>query len=256
MKSAKTPIVATLLILAIIALGGGGFILYDKLTRQTEANTKSLERFGLEMVGDRYSTTVGELGATQLPPSLIEEESTTEGKIIKGLKKTNAQLVDETKSLRSEIRELKAEIQRLQDYKSLNERFAPLSMEEELAKVERQIKAYLLRTPDAERFDTLQIEIMSAASTREYQDYITRNRLVIDDEDRKALVDIYLPGYAFCIGDGVALAANNEQEADKLASYFRAGDSAGLSNQLQQDLEQVATPCQLALRNQLAQLGN
>jgi len=74
--------------------------------------------------------------------------------------------------------------------------------------------------------------------------------MLSEDKKQKVISD-YLPGYAFCIGDGIEVAANSPAEERKLAGYFRTEDASILPEALYQDLSTVIEPCQLTLREQL-----
>jgi hypothetical protein len=250
----KTLILSIALPLLLAGLGLGGYVIYQKISAQGMQNNKGLERFGYEMVSTSASLsmeTTGKLGATQLPPTFDLKKLTPTQKIIHGLMRDKDSLLDENKGLQSEIEKLEAQIQELAEYKELNEHFAPQKLKDELRSVERQLKAFLVRSPDAERFSTMQIEIMSAAGAAEYKSYITRNRLMLSSDMKLAVINDYLPAYAFCVGDGVDIAANSRAEERKLANYFRTEDSSALSEALFQDLSSILAPCQLSVRKKL-----
>lgn len=248
----KTLILSITLPLLLAGLGLGGYVIYQKMDAQHAQNSKELERFGYEMVAtSRSMETTGKLGTAQLPPTFDLEKLTPTQKVIHGLIRDKDGLLDENKVLQNEIENLQAQIQELTDYKELNEHFAPQKLKDELRSVERQLKAFLIRSPDADRFSTMQIEIMSAAGAAEYKAYITRNRLMLSEDMKLAVISDYLPAYAFCVGDGVEVAANSRTEERKLANYFRTEDSSGLSTVLFQDLSSVLAPCQLSVRKKL-----
>lgn len=227
-------------------------MVYQKMDAQHKQNSKELERFGYEMVAtSRSMETTGKLGAVQLPPTFDLDKLTPTQKVIHGLMRDKDGLLDENKVLQSEIEKLESQIKELTAYKELNEHFAPQKLKDELRSVERQLKAFLIRSPDADRFSTMQIEIMSAAGAAEYKAYITRNRLMLSEDMKLAVISDYLPAYAFCVGDGVEIAANSRTEERKLANYFRTEDSSSLSEVLFQDLSSVLAPCQLSVRKKL-----
>lgn len=227
-------------------------MVYQKMDAQHKQNSKELERFGYEMVAtSRSMETTGKLGAVQLPPTFDLDKLTPTQKVIHGLMRDKDGLLDENKVLQSEIEKLESQIKELTAYKELNEHFAPQKLKDELRSVERQLKAFLIRSPDADRFSTMQIEIMSAAGAAEYKAYITRNRLMLSEDMKLAVISDYLPAYAFCVGDGVEIAANSRTEERKLANYFRTEDPSSLPEVLFQDLSSVLAPCQLSVRKKL-----
>jgi hypothetical protein len=252
LKKILTLFIALPLLLAGLVLGG--YVLYEKISAQGVQNNDGFERFGYQMYSPSSALnieTVGELGATQLPPTFALSKLTPTQKIIHGLIRDKDGLLDENNELQSQIVKLQAQIQELAEYKALNEHFAPQKLKDELRSVERQLKAFLVRSPDAERFSTMQIEIMSAAGAAEYKSYITRNRLMLSSDMKLSVISDYLPAYAFCVGDGVDIAANTRAEERILANYFRTEDSSGLSEALSQDLSSILAPCQLSVRKKL-----
>ncbi len=238
--------------LLLIGIAAGGYLIYQRMQAQHAQNKKELERFGYEMVATTRSfETTGELGTKQLPPTFDEDKLTPTQKVIRSLIRDKENLLTENKDLQDSIEALQLQIAELEEYKTLNERFAPEKLIDELKGVERQLRAFLIRNPDAERFSTIQIETMAAAGAAEYKAYITRNRLMLSVDKKQNVISDYLPGYAFCIGDGIEVAANSPAEERKLAGYFRTEDASILPEALYQDLSTVIEPCQLTLREQL-----
>lgn len=251
-RSKTSVLIIVVLVLVVIAILAGGFMIYQRMQAQHKQNEKELERFGYEMVASSRSIeTVGELGVKQLPPTFDEDKLTPTQKVIKSLMRDKESLLGENQVLQSEIAKLQKQIEELEEYKQLNERFAPEKLEDELRTVERQLKAFLIRSPDAERFSTIQIEIMSAAGAAEYKAYITRNRLMMSADQKEKVISDFLPGYAFCVGDAVEVAANSRSEERLLATFFRTDDASNLPEALFQDLSTVLEPCQLAVRERL-----
>lgn len=254
MSRSKTKIIilAVAIPLILSGLGIGGYILYQRITDQQALNDKELERFGYEMVASSNNfETTGKLGVNQLPPTFDLNKLTPTQKVIHSLIRDKDGLLVENQTLEDEIEQLKAQITELTAYKQLNERFAPQQLKDELRFVEHQLKAFLIRNPDAERFSPLQIEIMSAASAAEYKAYITRNRLMLSEDKKQLVINNYLPAYAFCVGDGIDVAANTRSEERALANFFRTEETSGLTEALLKDLSSVLTPCQLSIREKL-----
>jgi hypothetical protein len=92
---------------------------------------------------------------------------------------------------------------------------------------------------------------MAIASALEYRRFAQQNRLMLDQAEHDRIMNDYLPGYAFCTGDAVEVAANSSHEERMLAQYLRTNDRSLLSTALRQDLLTVIKPCQLALRQSL-----
>ncbi|WP_420555281.1 hypothetical protein [Neptuniibacter marinus] len=253
MKNKKSIVLIILIPLILAALAGGGFLMYNQMQGQHAENLKDLEKFGFTVLPtSTHSETIGELGAKQLPSTFYESKATPTQKVIKGLMADNEQLIEEQKELRAEIETLQEKIASLQTYKELNEHFAPLSMAEEITAVERQLKRLLLDMPDARRFSNLKIEAMSAAAGHEYKKFIGAKRLILAENEREMLIRDYMPEFAFCVGDGIDIAANSPREERLITIFFRKQDPTVLPSNLKADLDTVVKPCQTALYERLS----
>ena len=267
MSTKKILTFAVVVPIVLGVLGVGGYYGSQALMQNDAANNKDLEKFGFAVLPNVSSTTptqddqelkdiyqksTGVLGATQEVATFADETLTPTQKVIKGLMSDKEQLVKDKEELNDEITQLRAQIAELEEYKRLNEHFAPDKISEELTKVKARLKKYLLNSPSAARFNNRQIDIVSSASAVEYDKFIRRNRLILSDFQREELVSIYLPEFAFCLGDGVDIAANSAVEERDLARFFETQDISILKPVLRQDLDTVLTPCQEALHQQLA----
>lgn len=250
MSSKKKPLIIIIAVVVVALLGGGGYFAYLKLKEKSDANAKKLEGTGDILVGDTYKPKDDELSEEQMAPTISTKVKPSR-KVVRALQKENVKLNVEIIQLEEQIESLKKEIEELEEYKMTNERFAPKRIQDEMADIERQVKSFLLDSEDAERFSVVQIEIMAAASALEYQEYIMRNRLMVTKVQRAKLAVEFLPGYAFCIGDGIELAANSAREFDLIASKFRGKTILALPRKLKNDLDSVMIPCQNSLRDQL-----
>lgn len=250
MSGKKKPLVIVIAIVAVAVLGGGGYFAFTKLQQQTEENEEKLETVGDTLIGDSYQTADEAVDDAELTPSLLEDLPPSK-KVVKSLQRDNIKLSIEVIDLKDKILKLNQKIDELEEYKMTNERFAPMRIKDEMAEVEREVKSFLLESSDAQRFSTVQIEIMAAASANEYKEYINRYRLVVTQAQRVKVATDFLPGYAFCIGDGIELAANNAREFELIAIKFRGQSTLPLPTSLQQDLDAVMEPCKNSLRSRL-----
>ncbi|WP_372833413.1 hypothetical protein [Pontibacterium sp.] len=266
--AAKNIIVLTLVVPIVLGvLGVGGYYGYNALIKQEANNNKDLEKFGLAVLPQStsapsatdekerhaiYQQSTGVLGTTQEVATFADEKLSPTQKVIRGLMSDKEVLLEEKKKLNEDIDTLKARIAELEEYKRLNQHFAPDKISAELAKVKARLKKHLLNSTSAARFNNRQIEIISGASAVEYDKFIRRNRMILSDFQREELVSIYLPEFAFCLGDGVDIAANSASEERKLVRFFEEQDITLLTTALKQDLDTVLTPCQEALHEQLA----
>lgn len=253
MKAKKLIFLLLILPIILAGLGVGGFYAYNEMQGQHAQNLKELEKFGFTVLPTTvYEESKGELGENQLPSTFAEDKLTPTQKVIRGLMDDNDELIEETKELRQQISMLKDEIAALENYKQLNEHFAPLTIAEELTAVEKQLKDMLVDMPDARRFSNLQIEAMSAASANEYKKFISNRRIILSDKEREDMVAEYMPEFAFCAGDGIEIAANSPREANLITEHFRDQSKSRLDGDLKSDLETVIKPCQTALYERLA----
>lgn len=263
----KVIILALVVPITLAVVGVGGYFGYSALMKQDANNNKDLEKFGLAVLPQStsgplttdekerrtvYQQSTGVLGTTQEVATFVDEKLSATQKVIRGLMSDKEQLLEEKKDLNQDINTLQARIAELEEYKRLNEHFAPDKINEELAKVKARLKKHLLNSTSAARFNNRQIEIISSASTVEYDKFIRRNRMILSDFQREELISIYLPEFAFCLGNGVDIAANSAAEERKLARFFAERDISLLTTALKQDLDTVLTPCQEALHQQLA----
>jgi len=233
------------IILALALLGGGGyFFIYPMVIEQNEANDTTFENAGKAMgAGDFYEETEGVLGAKQQPATFADDKLSPSQRVIRGLMDDREELIQGNKKLERRIDELIAEVKTLEDYKETNERFAPLNAAEEKSVVESMVKRFLIDSEDAVRFSNMQIEIMAAAAAKEYSLFIGRNRLMLTDEERAKMVEEHLTPYAFCVGDGVDVAANNNRELRAVSYYMRSEDASRITPILLKDLKAVLKPC-------------
>lgn len=249
--SKKKPLVLASSVIAVILLASGGYFAFTKLQKISDSNVQNLETTGDMFVGKANPVEGDEALTEEEMQPTIKEDLTPTKKVFRSLRKENLNLNVKIIRLQQQIEGLKGNIDTLEDYKETNERFAPRRLKDEMVDIERQVKLFLLDSSDAERFSVLQVEIMAAASALEYKAYIIRNRLRVNRLQREKLAIDFLPGYAFCVGDGIELAANNKRELELVASKFRGTSALALPVRLQRDLDAVVTPCQNSLRGQL-----
>jgi hypothetical protein len=250
MSAKKKTLTILIPVLVLGLLGGGGYFAYLKLKEQTDLNSEGLAQAGDVLVGSSHNKPDNDLTDEQMAPTISSDLKPSK-RVVRSLQKENVKLSIEIIDLKESIESLNRDIAVLEEYKMSNERFAPLRIKDEMVEIERQVKAFLLESEDAGRFGTLQIEIMAAASALEYKEYINRNRLMVTKVQRQKVSVEYLPGYAFCVGDGIELAANNAEELNLIATKFRGTITLPLPTQLSKDLDSVIVPCQNSLRAQL-----
>ncbi len=252
----RTVILIVLAPFVLILLLVIGYFAFNTLTSQHSENTEQFAEFGFKVLPtSRFEESVGILGAKQLPPTFGEEKLTPAQRVIRGLIRDNERLIEDKKILQSEIDELKAQVADLREYRRLNEHFAPLSIMQQRAAVEQQMIKLLQNSKDASRFNSLEQQAMAAAASKKYNDVIRNRRIMFTDAEREKFVEQELAVYAFCVGDGIQIAANSADETRQITAYM--SDESGetrLSPQLKEDLNTVTQPCQRQLELSLANL--
>lgn len=253
MRLSKISILLLILLPLMLIIGGTvSYFAYQKMQSQHQVNLAELEKFGFEMVpSDIYNETVGELGANQLPPTFGEKKLTPTERVIRGLMQDKENLLAEQQVLKDQISALQQQITELEDYKRLNQHFAPDTFAEELARTKSFLKSTLARMPESEPFDNVRLDVMAAAGTREYRRFVTANRLMLDRSHKAKIIDELLPPYAFCVGNAVDLAANSRAEERLLMEWFNDPDKTRLPAALTADLNKLLPACQLPLREAL-----
>ncbi|WP_271270868.1 hypothetical protein [Aliamphritea hakodatensis] len=242
--------------LLLILLGIGGYMLYTILTAQTAENNKSLQSFGDSvMPGDSRYDLEGE--DAHLAPSIDTNPNLSPNqKIIAKLRSERRKMSLEIDNLQAEVITLQAQVELLEEYKRTNERYAPYSLDEEISLIHTRIKQLLAGHAETRRFNRRQIESMSAAAAQEYRRFITINKLALDQDQIDNVVNEHLPAYAFCIGNGVDIAANNKEEEQMAVEFFKTRNEALMPAGLLNDLKVVSKPCRENLYTRLAYLTN
>ncbi|MET4000691.1 hypothetical protein [Marinobacterium sp. MBR-109] len=253
MKLGKVSILLLVLAPMLLAIAAvASYFAYQKMQSQHEVNLADLEKFGYEMVpSNTYTESTGTLGAQQLPATFAEKKLTPTERVIRGLMQDKENLLAEQDALKSEIDALKQQITELQEYKRLNQHFAPETFEDELIRTKAQLKAILARMPEADQFSNIRLEIMAAAGMQEYRRFVSANRLMLEQPQRGKIVSDHLPAFAFCVGNATDLAANSRAEERLLIDWFNQPDSTALPTALAEDLAKLLPACQKPLREQL-----
>ncbi|GAA0693505.1 hypothetical protein GCM10009104_21040 [Marinobacterium maritimum] len=253
MKLNKVGILLLVLIPLLLIIGGTvSFFAYQKMQSQHQLNLAELEKFGYEMVPtDVYTETVGELGANQLPPTFGEKKLTPTERVIRGLMQDKENLLTEQQALKDQITALQQQIAELEDYKRLNQHFAPDTFAEELAETRSILKSTLARMPESEPFDNTRLDVMAAAGTHEYRRFVSANRLMLERSHKARIIEELLPVYAFCVGNAVDLAANSRSEERLLTNWFNDPDNTRLPTALATDINKLLPACQRPLREAL-----
>ncbi len=240
--------------LLLILLGIGGYMLYSILMAQTAENNKSLQNFGDSVMpkDSRYDL---EGEDSHLAPSIDTDPNMSPNqKIIAKLRSERRQMGLELDNLKAEVITLQAQVELLEEYKRTNERYAPYSLDEEISLIHTRVKQLLAGHAETRRFNRRQIESMSAAAAQEYRRFITINKLALDQGQIDTVVNEHLPAYAFCIGNGVDIAANSKEEEQMAVEFFKTRNEALMPAGLLSDLKVVSKPCRENLYGRLAYL--
>lgn len=238
-------------------LGTGAFFAYQALDTQTEKNKEALASFGEDLAPSKpvspHVSGENVLNDNVIAPTLTPEPQTPVERVINGLKAERSMLLADNEALKVQIEDLKAIIADLEEYKRLNERFAPETIKEELVTVGSELKRLLLKDASIVRYDNRQVEMMTLASVEAYHQLLKQAYTKLTPDIRNSILNGSLAEYAFCIGDGIDVAANNVAESRALLNYFQTQSTEGMSSQLRNDLSLVMTPCDKNFLAQTAQ---
>ena len=234
-----------------------GYFVYPMIASQQGENTIRFEKFGLAVLpGSQFTTTTGELGKLQLPATFAEAELTPEERVVESLVRNRNDLIEENQRLASKVEQLEQRVAELENYKLTNERYAPEQFNIELERVRREMEERLRALPEAESYSTLMIELMAIAAQQEYVHTVRANDSMMDDARKAILLQRYLPTYAFCVGNALSLAANNNAELRAIAAWLQEPALSPLPAQLKADLDIVLPPCQVSFRQALGKVLN
>ncbi|WP_020679724.1 hypothetical protein [Marinobacterium rhizophilum] len=250
-KPSRQTLLLTGASVLIIALATGGYLSYRNIQAQHASTLQELAQLGYYPASEDSATPHQAPSSEQIKARMQSSTPTPVQQLIYNLTEEKERLAHANQELQTQLNAAQAQIQSLQEYRQLNEYFAPKTFDQKISQVESELKTYLRRLPEADRFSDAQIDIMAIASAQEYRRYAQQNRLMLDQAEHDRIMNDYLPGFAFCTGDAAEVAANNAQEEHMLAQYLRTNDSSLLSAALRQDLLSVIKPCQLALRTSL-----
>jgi hypothetical protein len=250
-KPSRQILILTGASVLIAALASGGYFTYRKIQSQHASTQLELEQLGYFSAGTPGTGPNQAPSSEQLKARMQSSTPTPVQQLIYNLTEEKEKLTLANQTLQAQLDSAQEQVKSLQEYRQLNEYFAPKNFDQKISQVETDLRSYLRRLPDADRFSDLQIDIMAIASALEYRRFAQQNRLMLDQAEHDRIMNDYLPGYAFCTGDAVEVAANSSHEERMLAQYLRTNDRSLLSTALRQDLLTVIKPCQLALRQSL-----
>lgn len=228
----------------VILIAVVGYFLYTSLTAQHAENVEKVEGFGELVMPASDAIDLNDPASAKLAPSIGRKNLTPTQRVIFTLKEERVHLLEEAIMMRQEIMDLKAQVAELESYKRTNERYAPHTFNEEVSTVHTRSKQLLATLEESKRFTRRQLTGMAAASAKEYRRFLTMHKLVLEPEQIDVIVNDHLPPYAYCIGDGIDVAANNRSEEALLVEYFKTDKTDLMSNRLKSDLKAIVPPCQ------------
>ncbi|MDX2423797.1 MAG: hypothetical protein QNK43_14120 [Amphritea sp.] len=235
------------LMLIIAALVG--YFIYSTISVQQAENRKKVENFGELVIPMDASAS-----SSPTDPSITQENISPTQRIIITLKDERSELLKKTVVMQDKINSLEAQVAELERYKRTNERYAPHTFNEEVSTVHARMKQLLSSQAESKRFTSTQIKGMAAAAAQEYKRYLTIHKLLLDQDQIDTIVNNHLSAYAYCIGDGMDIAANNREEELLVVEYFKTSKTELMSSRLKSDLKAIIKPCQELLAERLAYL--
>ncbi len=238
-----------LLIITIVA----GYFIYNAIAEQQEANRKKVEGFGELVIPLDSLNSVPETN-TSNGPSIGNKNMSPTQKVIETLKEERAKLLEEALVMREEISTLNEKVAELEKYKRTNERYAPHTFDEEVSRVHTRMKQLLASQEEAKRFSSTQQKGMAAASAQEYRRFLTMHKLLLEPNQVDTVVQTHLPVFAYCIGDGMDIAANNSSEEKQIVEFFKTQRTDLMSSRLKSDLKAIIEPCQELFAKQMSGL--
>ena len=241
--------------LLLIILVVAGYFIYSSISNQQADNRKKVEGFG-EMVIPVDSRPANAATDPKLAPSIGQDDSSPTQRIISNMKNERVRLLDEAIEMREQITNLKAKVAELELYRRTNERYAPHTFNEEVSIVHTRMKQLLASQEESKRFTSTQIKGMAAASAQEYRRYLTSRKLLLDPDQIDTVVTNHLPVYAYCIGDGMDIAANNRSEEQMVIEYFKTEKTELMGSRLKSDLKAIIAPCQDLFAQRMSYLSN
>jgi hypothetical protein len=239
----------------LIILIAAGYFIYVGISEQQDENRKKVEGFG-EMVSPADSGPGNPATDPELAPSIGKSNLSPTQRVISNMKKERVKLLDEAIKMREQITGLKAKVAELELYRKTNERYAPRSFNEEVSKVHTRMTQLLVSQDETKRFSSSQLKGMAAASAQEYRRYLTSRKLLLDPDQIDTVVTNHLPVYAYCIGDGMDIAANNRSEEQLVIEYFKTEKTELMGSRLKSDLKAIIAPCQDLFAQRMSYLSN
>ncbi|GGK74875.1 hypothetical protein EHS89_06610 [Amphritea balenae] len=235
----------------LIILIAAGYFIFTGISQQQEENRQKVEGFG-EMVIPADSQASSVATDPKLNPSIGRKNMTPTQRVIATLKQERESMLEEAITMREEIISLKSQVAELEDYKRTNERYAPHTFNEEVSTVHTRMKQLLATREESKRFNRNQLKGMAAAAAKEYRRFLTMHKLVLEQHQIDKVVNNHLPVYAYCIGDGIDVAANNRTEELLIVEYFKTDKTELMNNRLKSDLKAILTPCQELFANRMS----
>lgn len=248
-----------LALILLIGLGIGGYFAFIEADKQHKKNVEELGDFGTTVIpvrggGGEDSISIGTEGQVQLPPDIPEKDLSPTEKVIIALSREKENLFGELQDARGRIAKLERELAVLRDYRSENERYAPLPLSEERLRALEELQELLASSEDADRFDDFQKRAMALAAARAYLKILREYRLSFSEAEKDEILAEHLPAYAFCIGPELGFVPNGETERRRLLAHLEEGEKVSLDAALASDLDQVLSPCLRQLDKRIEQL--
>ncbi|UTW04229.1 hypothetical protein KDX31_04210 [Amphritea atlantica] len=237
--------------LLLIIFSVAGYFTYNVISQQQEENRKKVEGFG-EMVMPLDSTATEATSDPSLAPSIANSNISPVEKVIATLKEERLKLLNEAEVMRAQITILQGKVTELEHYKRTNERYSPHTFDEEVSTIHARMRQLLASQEESKRFSSTQLTGMAAASAQEYRRYLMMHKLLLDQDQIDTVVNYHLPVFAYCIGDGMDIAANNRAEELLVLEYFKTENTDRMSSRLKSDLKAILEPCQELFTERMA----
>jgi len=240
----------------LIILATAGYFIYHALVEQHDENREKVEDFGEMVMPANAPLDMNNPESAQLAPTIGNKNLSPTQRVIVSLKEERVKLLEEAIMMQEEITNLQDQVAELEHYKRTNERYAPHTFNEEVSKVHTRMRQLLASQDETKRFSRRQLAGMTAASAKEYRRFLSLHKLLLESDQIDTVVNDHLPLYAYCIGDGMDIAANNATEEALLVEYFKTDKTELMSNRLKSDLKAILAPCQELFAERMTYLTN
>ena len=194
-------------------------------------------------------TEVTSEAAPSLPP--FDPTLSPTEQLIRSLEFDKEQLLVQVEKMQVKLATQAQEITDLGVYRDQTERYAPLPAQEERQRAHQLLIEYFDESEDTFRFNSFEKQAMSLSAANQYAAFSKRHRLVLTERVKDEIIQIHLPNYGFCIGDGLKFVIDNRLQERQLINALREQDEEFMTPDLATQIKTITEPCAASLERQL-----